>query len=230
MTPTRICLTHRRSSLMLNIGRRNDLLICREAFLAGKSFEDLFTNEDTFATACRYPKGLEKAASVLRPRNRDNLPLSVDVFYGPSGTGKTQAARLIDPDAYAVLPPNVSGGSIWFDGYTGQNTLLIDEYQGWIPWSLLKVLLDPWYPISTLQTKGGSVPAHYTRVILCSNVHPLRWHCRQTIRHLRALTRRLSRVWDCDFDVWVRQDLDKVLDSFESTSGPDHPVPESAFS
>ena len=70
---------------------------------------------------------------------------SVDVYYieGPTGIGKTYGIFERFPDAYR---PIVSGDKVWFDGYDGQETLLLDELRGNIKMSMLLQLLDP-YPL-----------------------------------------------------------------------------------
>ena len=79
---------------------------------------------------------------------------SVDIYYieGPTGIGKTYGIFERFPDAYR---PIVSGDKVWFDGYDGQETLLLDELRGNIKMSMLLQLLDP-YPLK-VEVKGGTV-------------------------------------------------------------------------
>ena len=83
---------------------------------------------------------------------------SVDIYYieGPTGIGKTYGIFERFPDAYR---PIVSGDKVWFDGYDGQETLLLDELRGNIKMSMLLQLLDP-YPLK-VEVKGGMVPAKW---------------------------------------------------------------------
>ena len=98
---------------------------------------------------------------------------SVDVYYieGPTGIGKTYGIFERFPDAYR---PIVSGDKVWFDGYDGQETLLLDELRGNIKMSLLLQLLDP-YPLK-VEVKGGMVPAKWKRVFITTNTPPEKWY------------------------------------------------------
>lgn len=94
--------------------------------------------------------------------------VKVYVFYGSSGTGKTRDAWELNPELYSKPDGN------WFDGYSGQDCLLLDDYQGDLPYTWLLKILDR-YPIQ-LPVKGGFVTARYTKVIITTNVHPRHWY------------------------------------------------------
>ena len=54
-------------------------------------------------------------------------------LYGPTGTGKTYAAiNLIANrrDYYIAECPSSRGSKLWFDGYEGQKTLVLDDFSG----------------------------------------------------------------------------------------------------
>lgn len=109
--------------------------------------------------------------------------ITVDVLYGAPGTGKTRDAWARDPELYSKPDGN------WFDGYDGQDTLLLDDYQGELAYSWLLKLLDR-YPIQ-LPVKGGFVPARYTKVVITTNKHPRDWYYGH---NYAALERRINVV------------------------------------
>ena len=98
--------------------------------------------------------------------------VSAWVLYGPTGVGKSRAAfALGGDDAFSVTVP---GKDIWFDGYEGERTLIIDEFAGQIRLQYLLRLLDG-YPLQ-LPVKGGHAWALYTEVIITSNYSPISWY------------------------------------------------------
>lgn len=170
-------------------GKRNDLHAVQEAIEAGADDRTLF--EDHFPTMVKFHKGIKEYRRLLtRPRD---FKTEVFVLWGPTGTGKSAHARSECPDAFWVDPPNVRQGAVWWCGYSGQADVVIDEFYGWLPWSLLLRLLDR-YPV-TLQSKGGSVPFVARRVYITSNRHPSQWYAYgPDAMQYATLRRRLEHV------------------------------------
>jgi len=111
-----------------------------------------------------------------------NRPVHVIVLIGESGTGKTRWAYDTYPDLYSKPEGN------WWDGYTGQKTILLDDYYGDIHHSQLLKILDR-YPL-TVPVKCGFVNAQWTTVIITSNRHPRSWYPAEP--NIIALTRRIN--------------------------------------
>ena len=86
-------------------------------------------------------------------------------FWGPPGTGKTHTARSYG-DVY------LKAQNKWFDGYTGQQTIVLDDFdqQGSCLGHYLKIWTDKWS--CTGEIKGGTVNLCHTRFIVTSNYHP----------------------------------------------------------
>lgn len=66
------------------------------------------------------------------------------------------------------------GHLVWWDGYEGQQLLILDDFTGWIPMTQLLNVLDG-YPM-TLNVKNGRSMAAWTEVIITSNLHPKAWY------------------------------------------------------
>lgn len=118
----------------------------------------------------------------LRPLNRD---VKVTVIIGPPGTGKSKYAYDTDPDLYSKPDGQ------WFDGYTGQKTLLLDDFYGDLPYSTLLKVLDR-YPLQ-VPVKGGFVYAQWTHVIITSNREPQQWNF-PPFTDLAAFNRRVTET------------------------------------
>lgn len=136
----------------------------------------------------RYGRGIEKWMfdSLDPPPERD---VEVKVYWGDSGTGKTFTAMHEDDERPYSLNSN-GNGVIWFDGYCGQKTLVIDDYYGWIRWGeFLKILDRNAY---RCQIKGESLWANWSKVIITSNLHPEDWY--HNIHDLEPMMRRFSSI------------------------------------
>lgn len=163
-------------------GTRSDLLLVQAAIDRGDS--DSAVAESYFASWCRYRESFT-AYRQLKVVERD-WPMEVIVICGPPGTGKSQLARQLAPDAYWW-----PGAGEWFDGYHGQRVVVMDEFSGGVPWNFLLRLLDR-YSLQ-VQVKGGfrQMTAHC--VIITSNKRPEEWYDREKFGdRLGALTRRIT--------------------------------------
>jgi len=87
-------------------------------------------------TYCKYRQGLKDIYDRIR-RNVDKQTPAVHWLAGPPGCGKTRLAGANNPDVWisSVLP--------WFDGYTGQQVAILDDYRsGDLPFNRLLRVLD----------------------------------------------------------------------------------------
>lgn len=137
----------------------------------------------------RYPRGVSDCRSHYM-EFRQWKPV-VDVYFGEPGTGKTRAAFESNEDSYWIMPPH--NDSVWFDGYNGNPSVIIDDFYGWIKWSLLLQMLDR-YPLR-VQTKGGTTSFLARNIIITSNSHPRDWYTNK-LCHYGALRRRIDNVFE----------------------------------
>lgn len=162
-------------------GKRTDLDIVADVVKAGGTLEEVARLHS--ATFVKFFRGLTALKCTLTPP-RNHFTESI-VYYGATGTGKSHRAFTGYPDAY-WLPQGK-----WFDNYSGQETVVIDEFYGWLPYSFLLRLLDK-YPL-LVETKGGHVQFVAKLVLFTSNTPPWEWYsskCEQG-----PLKRRLAKVY-----------------------------------
>jgi len=107
-----------------------------------------------------------------KPRDRFKDP-EVIIYFGPPGSGKTLKAVTDNPNVYKLHIPK-AGDKLWFDGYAGQDTVLLDEFNGQIHFRQLMALIDR-YEMPE-QVKGGFVQLQAHRWIFTSNVAPDKWY------------------------------------------------------
>lgn len=170
-------------------GKRNDLEEIYSQIASGIS--DATILESHPGQYIRYARGIREARFTFNTRDlskKRRTELKCVVYWGPTGTGKTRRAFDKGGDSLFCLTKGNSS-NVWFDGYTGEQTLLLDDFYGWISYGYLLQLLDI-YPIR-LEVKGGHTWAAWTRIIITSNKAPTEWYQRIDIS---ALERRITKV------------------------------------
>lgn len=110
---------------------------------------------------------------------------SVYVFWGPTGVGKSRRAwEMAGLDGFPKDPRT----KFW-DGYSGQRSVIIDEFRGGIDVAHILRWTDR-YPVR-VEIKGGSVPLLADTLIFTSNLSPGSWYPELDAATFAALERRL---------------------------------------
>lgn len=112
----------------------------------------------------------------------------VFVFWGTTGTGKSR--RAWDEATFDAYPkdPNTK----FWDGYRGQEHVVIDEYRGSISISHMLRWLDR-YP-TIVEVKGSSCVLGCKKVWITSNLSPDQWYPDLDEETRLALRRRFTQV------------------------------------
>lgn len=173
-------------------GKRSDLNIVAEKVLGKRKLVEIA--EEHPETYIKYYKGINSLIDIVdeQPKERD---MDIVLFFGDARTGKSTKARMyaqLYGECYNLGIPN--GGLVWFDGYNGQSTLLIDEFKGWISPTYLNQLLDK-YQLK-LPVKGGFVNAKFTHVFITSNFPPEEWWSDKVKWNREALYGRLTAIYE----------------------------------
>lgn len=129
-------------------GKRNDLIEACDDIKNGISLKEIALKNST--TYVKYYKGLEKLKNfMIEPRTE---PPYIEWRWGEFGTGKSRYVW----DSYDIDDIYNKDNTKWWDGYSGQKVILIDDFDAkeWNYRDLLR-LLDR-YPYQG-QTKGGYV-------------------------------------------------------------------------
>lgn len=113
---------------------------------------------------------------------------TVHVFWGDTGTGKSRRAW---DEAGLNAYPKEPTTKFW-DGYRGQQHVVIDEFRGVIEISHLLRWLDR-YPVC-VECKFGAVEFHATTIWITSNLSPDDWYPNADTETKAALRRRFASV------------------------------------
>lgn len=143
-------------------------------------------------TFVKHFKGLFALRDAMSTKR--NWKTEVRVYWGKTNTGKSFSAHQECPCAYK-LPKGVGNGVVWFDGYDGDDHIIIDDFYGWIPMAFMLELLDS-YPMR-LPVKGSFTQMKARRIIITSNTHPSSWYQKHFLampEHEDAFMRRLDII------------------------------------
>ncbi len=174
-------------------GARSDIAQLFQAAKKGNDDRFLFINHTN--AMMRYYKAVDRvrAAFCVGPKLRP-YPREVFLQFGPPGLGKSRSVYQDEPlEKNLFTMPKTN--SCWFTGYSGQRTIVLDDFAGAASHMRLDCLLDllePW--------TNADVAKHYgvTRItadtiIINTNIHPRNWYDFSTRQSLYdALKRRIS--------------------------------------
>ncbi len=151
-------------------GTRTDIAMMHEDLQANVPLQEISNRH--FGLFLRYSRGVERWTS-LNSSGLDRPAPQILWIYGESGTGKSLAAKevvaTVGPEQVYALSATPTGA--WWDGYTGQKYVLMDDFRGnWMPHFQALRTLDG----GQLQVafKGGMVWLKATRFIVTSNKPP----------------------------------------------------------
>lgn len=174
-------------------GKRSDLDQVIELIDEGMNLTDIARLHPN--TTLRYNRHLDwyqRQSDRIHNRNvvHYNARMEIHAIIGPAGCGKTRYVIENNPDVYQLTR---TGQNVWFDGYIGQDTLLIDDFNGWIPHKMFLKIIDKYTNI-ILPVKGSSTIAKWTKVYITSNTPPDDWYEYKYNADKQAVLRRIDTI------------------------------------
>lgn len=145
----------------------------------------------------RYAKGIQMYKNLITPHRTTHTQLII--YWGPPRTGKSSRVRELWPDAYWLKRSR--SGEPWWDGYDGHQTVVIDEFYGWIGVDLMTRLIDQ-FPLD-VEGKGTSIKFTSERVVVLSNADPWTWWSCE----LHGMRRRLEEavIFHVTTPLWLEE-------------------------
>lgn len=116
----------------------------------------------------------------------EGVEKEIFVYWGDTGTGKSR--RAWSEATFEAYPKDPR--TKWWDGYTGQQNVVIDEFDGTIDIAHVLRWFDR-YPV-LVEVKGAAVPLKATKIWLTSNISPDNWFPNATAEQRAALRRRIQ--------------------------------------
>lgn len=166
-------------------GQRVDLEEIRDEILNGVTIEEIAIKYPK--KYCQYRNGLRDIAGIVAKNNtKEFREVEVIVIWGETDTGKTRTA--MEEAEYKIDASELQ----WWDGYNGEKTICIDEYDNDVKITKMLNILDGYQ--LRLPIKGGHTYANWNKVFITSNVDPQYWHENAKEVHRRALFRRITKV------------------------------------
>lgn len=172
-----------------NQGKRNDLNQVVERIKEGAT--DTVLLDEFPSTTLRMISNIQKVRTIIKPQRTEDLV--VCLFYGKPGTGKTKTFWDNAPEGWSVPVSK----DLWFTGYQGEKSVLIDDFSGsssGVGLSQLLQILDR-YPV-LLSAKFGHVWWCPNLIVITTNCHPCNWYDYSTRQDsYQALERRFKHVF-----------------------------------
>jgi len=146
-------------------GQRSDLQGMADLVLAGGSDRELALADPV--SYLRYSKGLHSLRMAIAPPRRHKS--CVLILWGPTGCGKSRWFH------EAPWKSSFSKDTTeWWDGYSGEESVLLDEFYGQIRHEYMLKLLDRYE--MRVQVKGGYAQFNSRVIVLTSNRDPRDWY------------------------------------------------------
>lgn len=150
-------------------GTRTDIHELRDACENAVALCDIIREDALVVPLAKYQRFAQMVhTSGLKKRTREYRELEVVVRWGATSTGKTRVPY--EEGAYMWCPDQVE----WWDGYDGEEILLIDDFYGQIKVARMLHLLRGYQ--CRLPIKGGFTYAQWQKVYITSNTHPMMWY------------------------------------------------------
>nr|QNA42600.1 replicase protein [Circovirus sp.] len=169
-------------------GKRNDLEKAVDCLEKGGNLNEV-------ARACpgvfiRYGRGLRDYMNVRGLVKSRDFKTHVIVLIGEPGSGKSKFANEYEGSKY--WKPRGQ----WWDGYNGEDVVILDDFYGWVPYDELLRICDR-YPLK-VQVKGAFVEFVSKTVIITSNKKPEEWYDKEKIPDQSAMWRRFNDMFYCE--------------------------------
>ncbi len=186
-----------RGVIDLGQGTRSDLL---ELVDLAKSIGVHDALEERLHLLVKYPRGLEALQRYLlranwKSRTMFDSGMRCEVHWGTAGAGKTRAVYARGEELGLQVYKLASYDPLWFDGYDGEQILLMDDFYGTMKLTTFLSLTDKYK--SQRPNKGGFTWPIFQEIHITSNAPWQQWYEAAHDKYpetKRAVRRRFDKV------------------------------------
>lgn len=147
-------------------GCREDLAMVRDEIQGGGSVEAICMDRPMLYH--QYGRTMNKIEDICLRKKWRKEKTKATWYWGPPDTGKSHTAfEGYDSETHYVKCLSDK----WWDGYTGQDTVLLNEFRGQLMFSTLLELADKW-PMKVDRRNREPVPFISKHIIVTSPMHP----------------------------------------------------------
>lgn len=182
-------------------GKRNDLQAVMDAIQDDATLRDIAGRFGP--SMIRYDRGIRSVHSILTSAPNRGQPF-VCIFWGPTGTGKTEFAGMVADlleCGEPYMPAQNNAGRFSFESYVDSQAILLEDFNGAEMLGIQPLLKICDRGRFTLPGRGISPHARHQYVFITSNKSPDEWG--YSAEHVAALRRRCDLEMYCDYDEWT---------------------------
>jgi len=161
-------------------GQRTDLETVARLVQDGASMTDVA--EEYPVMIIKYHKGIQVLRNLVHEKR--SWVTELHIYTGATGTGKTRTAFELCEN------PFMKPSGDWWDGYDGNEDVIIDDFACNMPITELLRLADR-YPMQ-VPIKGNFVQFVAKRIFITSNIPFENWYSCAREEHVEALKRRVT--------------------------------------
>jgi len=193
-------------------GKRTDLLMVAQRVDSGASLLDVATAHPS--SFIKYHHGITAYLALVSNKKERDFKTQVHWYHGAAGTGKTRRATWEareEGDVY-YLSLSKDAHVQWWKDYTGQVSVIIDDYDGSIAITEFFKMCDR-YPYKVRTEQNIWVNFTSKHIYITSNQHPTLIYAKDFMRNAKwkeAFTRRIEDVVEFkEGDAWAPPDEDQ---------------------